>query len=249
MKKESNGEKIVLTIVIIIIISTVAYVIYTVFSSNKAFYTNENTDNNSSTENNLNNTQNSNDQNNTTTNNNQKDQNDIDNMNVDIDKITDNSNTKQTIETEIGNFTSTLYDKDENRVYNIGLAISKLNGTTVKNGEEFSFNNTIGPMDESHGYKEAIGFDTNGNKIKISGGGICQISSTLYNAVLMANLKVTERHPHSRRVYYVPKDKDATIYYGSLDFKFRNNSGADVRIDASNTNTDVTIKLIKLENK
>ena len=252
MKKESNGEKIVLTIVIIIIISTVAYVIYTVFSSNKAFYTNENTDNNSSTENNLNNTQNSNDQNNTTTNNNQKDQkdqNDIDNMNVDIDKITDNSNTKQTIETEIGNFTSTLYDKDENRVYNIGLAISKLNGTTVKNGEEFSFNNTIGPMDESHGYKEAIGFDTNGNKIKISGGGICQISSTLYNAVLMANLEVTERHPHSRRVYYVPKDKDATIYYGSLDFKFRNNSGADVRIDASNTNTDVTIKLIKLENK
>ena len=246
MKKESNGEKIVLTIVIIIIISTVAYVIYTVFSSNKAFYTNENTDNNSSTENNLNNTQNSNDQNNTTTNNNQ---NDIDNMNVDIDKITDNSNTKQTIETEIGNFTSTLYDKDENRVYNIGLAISKLNGTTVKNGEEFSFNNTIGPMDESHGYKEAIGFDTNGNKIKISGGGICQISSTLYNAVLMANLEVTERHPHSRRVYYVPKDKDATIYYGSLNFKFRNNSGSDVRIDASNTNTDVTIKLIKLENK
>lgn len=91
------------------------------------------------------------------------------------------------------------------------------------------------------------GFDTNGNKIKISGGGICQISSTLYNSVLMANLEVTERHPHSRRVYYVPQDKDATIYYGSLDFKFINNSGDDLRIDASNTDTNVTIKLIKLK--
>lgn len=127
-------------------------------------------------------------------------------------------------EIEIANFTSTLYDKDENRVYNIGLAISKLNGTIVKKDEEFSFNNTIGPMDEAHGYKEAVGFDTNGKKIKVSGGGMCQISSTLYNSVLIANLEVTERHPHSRRVYYVPKDKDATIYYGSLDFKFINNS-------------------------
>ena len=95
--------------------------------------------------------------------------------------------------------------------------------------------------------KKRFGFDTNGNKIKVPGGGMCQISSTIYNAVLMASLEVTERHPHSRRVYYVPKDKDATIYYGSLDFKFKNNSGADLKIDASNTDTDVTIKLIKRE--
>ena len=105
----------------------------------------------------------------------------------------------------------------------------------VKKDEEFSFNNTIGPMDEAHGYKEAVGFDTNGKKIKVSGGGMCQISSTLYNSVLIAGLQVTERHPHSRRVYYVPKDKDATILYGSLDLKFVNNSGSKVRIDASAT--------------
>lgn len=145
-------------------------------------------------------------------------------MNINSDKINEIKKEPKVTETEIANFTSTLYDRDENRVFNIGLAISKLNGKTVKNGEEFSFNNTIGPMDEANGYKKAVGFDTNGKKIKVSGGGMCQISSTLYNSVLIAGLQVTERHPHSRRVYYVPKDKDATIYYGSLDFKFINNS-------------------------
>ena len=147
-----------------------------------------------------------------------------DQMNVDSNKINEIKEEPKVTETEIANFTSTLYDKDENRVFNIGLAISKLNGKIVKKDEEFSFNNTIGPMDEAHGYKEAVGFDTNGKKIKVSGGGMCQISSTLYNSVLIAGLQVTERHPHSRRVYYVPKDKDATIFYGSLDFKFINNS-------------------------
>ena len=62
----------------------------------------------------------------------------------------------------------------------------------------------------------------------------------------MANLEVTERHPHSRRVYYVPKDKDATIYYGSLDFKFKNNTQDDIKIEATNDNQNVTIKLKKI---
>lgn len=246
MENKSNGEKIVLTIVSIVIIIVICYVIYTVFSSNKSFYENSSTSkniDNITSNNNTNNTSNidTNSKNDTST--------DTDNMNINEETINEINNSKTQLlkETEIATFTSTLYDKDENRVYNIGLAISAINGKIVKNNEEFSFNNTVGPMDESHGYKEAVGFDTDGNKIKVPGGGMCQISSTLYNAVLMANLQVTERHPHSRRVYYVPKDKDATIYYGSLDFKFINNLGTDLRIDASNTNTDVTIKLIKLE--
>ncbi len=102
-------------------------------------------------------------------------------------------------------------------------------------------------MGQEQGYKEAVGFDANGNKIKVFGGGMCQISSTLYNAALMANLEITERHPHSRRVYYVPKDKDATIYYGSLDLKFKNNTENDIKIIATNDNVNVTIKLMKLE--
>lgn len=242
MKNQSNGEKIVVTIVLIIIFLVIAYVIYTVFSSNTGFLENKTSNNNISNESNENMV---NKDENTDTNNDTSTQDVEDNMNVNEDII--NNISKPPKETEIATYTSTLYDRDNNRVDNIGLAISKLNGKIVKKDEEFSFNNTIGPMDESNGFKKAVGFDTNGNKIKMSGGGLCQISSTMYNAVLIANLEVTERHPHSRRVYYVPKDKDATIYYGSLDFKFKNTSGSDIRIDASNTNTDVTIKLIKLE--
>ncbi len=102
-------------------------------------------------------------------------------------------------------------------------------------------------MNEAQGFKKAVGFDSKGKKIKISGGGLCQISSTLYNAVLDANLEVTERHAHSRRVYYVPKDKDATILYGTLDLKFKNNSDSDIKIEATNDSTNVTITLKKMK--
>lgn len=153
---------------------------------------------------------------------------------------------KPPVETKIAEFSSNIYDKDENRVHNISLAISKINDVVVKKDETFSFNHTVGPMGLDQGFKEAIGFDTNGEKIKMPGGGMCQISSTIYNAALIANLEIVERHPHSRRVYYVPKDKDATIYYDTLDFKFKNNTGDDIKILATNTNSNVTIILNKI---
>ena len=148
---------------------------------------------------------------------------------------------------EIASFTSTLYDNEENRVYNISKACDILNDVTIPNGSEFSFNNTIGPMGEENGYKLAKGFDDDGKLIDIPGGGMCQVSSTLYNVALIANLEITERHPHSRRVYYVPVDKDATIYYPSLDLKFINNTGYDLKISAQNDNYSVTIKMYKIE--
>lgn len=148
MKDESNGEKIIFTIIFIIIIIVIGYVIYTLFSSNKSFYTNENTNNDVlETKDNINNSSNISNDNNESNNENNAN---IDTMNIDKNTV------KKTTEKEIATFTSTLYDKDENRIYNIGLAIEKLNGTVVKKDEEFSFNNTIGPMDETHGYKQAI---------------------------------------------------------------------------------------------
>lgn len=102
-------------------------------------------------------------------------------------------------------------------------------------------------MGEENGYKLAKGFDDDGKLIDIPGGGMCQVSSTLYNVALIANLEITERHPHSRRVYYVPVDKDATIYYPSLDLKFINNTGYDLKISAQNDNYSVTIKMYKIE--
>lgn len=78
-------------------------------------------------------------------------------------------------------------------------------------------------------------------------GGNCQVSSTLYNAVLnIPSLVITERHEHGKDVTYVPEGKDAAVSYGSLDLKFRNDSGHDIRIDAATNNETITIKLIQL---
>ena len=75
---------------------------------------------------------------------------------------------------------------------------------------------------------------------------MCQISSTLYNAALIAKFEITERHPHSRRVYYVPKNKDATVSYGGADLKFKNNRDKKVKILATTDGHNVTIKLIEI---
>lgn len=150
-------------------------------------------------------------------------------------------------EIEIASFTSTLYDNEENRVFNITKACQSLNGVVIEPGQEFSFNDTIGPMGEENGYLKATGFDSQGKLIQVSAGGMCQVSSTLYNVALLANLEITERHPHSRRVYYVPADKDATVYYGSLDLKFINNTDEKIKITAENDSYSVTIKMYKLK--
>ena len=82
---------------------------------------------------------------------------------------------------------------------------------------------------------------------KVFGGGNCQISSTLYNAVLVVpNLKILERHNHSNNVPYVPKGKDAAVAYGSYDFKFRNDTGNDLKITCSSNNSTVTTNLISI---
>ena len=241
----NKNDNIVAVIMYIIIALAIIGIIYLVFTSNINLLNNESNDNNIQnqyTKNEENNTNKVSEENNNENNT----ENDI---NISKEKLNENEknrlNTPQK-EEQIATYTTTLYDKEQTRIENINLAISKLNGVAIENGTEFSFNNTIGPMDGSNGFKKATGFDSKGRKIKISGGGICQISSTLYNSALIAGFEITERHPHSRRVYYVPKDKDATIFYGSLDLKFINNSGSKVRIDASATESTVTITLIKI---
>lgn len=97
------------------------------------------------------------------------------------------------------------------------------------------------------GYEEADAFDRDGNIFQSLGGGNCQVSSTLYNAILqIPALKVTERHTHSRRVYYVEKDKDAAVAYGSVDLKFKNNTGYDIKIYSNSDLSSVNIRIVKL---
>lgn len=147
-------------------------------------------------------------------------------------------------ETEISTFSTTLYSKDSERQNNIQITCSALSGTVVKNGETFSFCSTVGPATSDKGYQKADIFDNKGNKKKGYGGGNCQISSTLYNAVMaIPNLEIIERHPHSNKVPYVKKDKDAAVAYGSYDFKFKNNTGNDIRILASVDSSCVTTSI------
>lgn len=245
MEKNSKNEHVVAVIMYIIIALVILSVIFMVFMSNNNLLNNDSEKNISKDQTDENSKENTSDK--TDSSKNDTTDNNTDDINISKEKA---EAVKQEptppIETAIATYTTTLYDKEATRIENINLTISKLNGVIIENEAEFSFNNTIGPMDEKSGFKKATGFDTKGNKIKISGGGICQISSTIYNTALIAGFEITERHPHSRRVYYVPKDKDATIFYGSLDLKFINNCGSKVRIDALATASTVTITLTKI---
>lgn len=253
MKKNIDGENIAVIIVILVILAVVGITVYQFFISDRNLLNNESMQQEGSTPEYPNNATDNHNKEDEGTSSGQITEEEKNQMNVDTSKITppttppSETPTEEPKEEQIATYTTTIYDKDANRVSNIALANSKLNGKIIKNGESFSFNNTIGPMNEQQGFKKALGFDAKGKKILISGGGLCQISSTLYNAVLIANLNVTERHAHSRRVYYVPKDKDATIAYGTLDFQFVNNSGSDIKILASNDNVHVTITLMKIK--
>ena len=169
-----------------------------------------------------------------------------DNYSNDIKEVKTETVTEEKL---LSTFSTNIYDNDTNRVQNIALAISKINEKILDVDEIFSFNQTVGPMDLDHGFKESTVFDSDGNVIKAPGGGMCQISSTMYCACLEGNLEIIERHPHSRRVDYVPVDRDATIYYDTLDYKFKNNSGSKLKILATSDEYNVTITINKIEEK
>lgn len=150
-------------------------------------------------------------------------------------------------ETDISSFSTKIYIKESGRQHNISLTTSKLNGTIVKPGETFSFCNTVGKATAAEGYEKADIYDSEGNIIQGYGGGNCQVSSTLYNAVLSSpNLTVLERHEHSRKVNYVEAGKDAAVSYGSVDFKFRNDNNYSIKIYASNTPDSVDVRIVKI---
>lgn len=159
-----------------------------------------------------------------------------------------NSTNYTPVEEQIATFSTKIYNSDPARQNNISITCNTLNGTVVKNGDTFSFCNTVGQASNSKGYQEADIFDKYGNKKKGLGGGNCQISSTLYNAVLsVPSLVVTERHAHSNYVPYIAKGKDAAVAYGSYDLKFRNDSGNDIKILASTDGANVTTTLVSIK--
>ena len=130
-----------------------------------------------------------------------------------------------------GTCTTSFSTSSSNRINNIEVAAGHLNNLLVMPGQEISVSDTIKPRTTANGYKSA-GAYLNGRTVPAIGGGICQVSSTVYNAVKNAGLTVLERHPHSMPVHYLPLGLDAAISAGSKDLRFRNDYSAPVILQA-----------------
>lgn len=150
-------------------------------------------------------------------------------------------------ETPMTSFSTVIGDNSTGRLTNIRITCGIINGTIINPNDTFSFNEIVGKPTAERGYQEAkiiIDHKTE----KGIGGGNCQVSSTLYNAVLaIPSLTVLERSEHGKEVGYVPKGKDAAVSYGSLDFKFKNTTDRKIKINMSTDDKNITATIISIE--
>lgn len=150
-------------------------------------------------------------------------------------------------EIPVSSFSTAILDNSAGRLTNIRITCSIISRTIINPGETFSFNNIVGKPTAERGYQEAKVIIDHKAEPGI-GGGNCQVSSTLYNAVLaVPTLTVIERSEHGKEVGYVPKGKDAAVSYGSLDFKFRNDNDYKIRVDLLTDDKNITATIVKIE--
>lgn len=145
------------------------------------------------------------------------------------------------IERKIIQFSTQLGASGPGRVHNITAAANAVDGMILKPGDEFNYAEVVEKAQQKYGFKEAPVI-VSGKLVPGIGGGICQVSSTLYNAVLLTGLEVTERRNHSLPVNYLPKGQDATFAEGYLNFRFRNNTGKHLLIQAEVIGRTLTLK-------
>lgn len=157
------------------------------------------------------------------------------------------SNRPVVVEKEISSFSTKIIDDDKDRDTNIRITCNEINGYIIKNGEEFSFNKVAGNPTPDRGYKKA-GVFIDGELKKGYGGGNCQVSTTIYNAVnKIDGIKITERHEHGKEVGYIEMGKDSTVVYDDLDLKFKNNTGYDIKLYTELSDNKVKVKVDKLK--
>ncbi|MFJ7182738.1 VanW family protein [Lysinibacillus xylanilyticus] len=142
----------------------------------------------------------------------------------------------------VASYTTYFNTHDVGRNKNIELSAKAINNVIVGSGDNFSFNTVVGPRDEVNGYQPAPEI-INKKVVMGIGGGICQTSSTLFNAVDQIPVKFVERHHHSLDVGYVPKGRDATVSYGGLDFRFQNTADVPFLIKANYSKNSLTIEI------
>jgi len=147
---------------------------------------------------------------------------------------------------ELATYTTYYNVNEVQRTENVRLSAEFINNTILMPGQEFSYNNTVGERSTDRGFKVAKVYQ-GGQVVDGLGGGICQTSSTLYNAVLYADLEVIERKNHSLSVAYVPLGRDATVSYGTVDFKFKNNKKTPIKIETAVSNGTLTVKILGIK--
>ena len=157
--------------------------------------------------------------------------------NVTIDKIG-----TEAFPDQLATFTTRYDASDKDRTTNLVLACQKINGKVIMSGATFSYNETLGPRSVATGYKNAKVYE-NGQVVDGIGGGICQISSTLYNSALMSDMEIVERRNHQFVTSYVGAGRDATVVYGLTDFKFKNTRKYPVKIVASAKSGVATVSI------
>lgn len=135
-----------------------------------------------------------------------------------------------------------------NRDVNIELASAAVNGTILYPGDVFSYNGIVGERTPEKGYKPGATY-IGGQTVMTYGGGICQVSTTLYYCTIVADLEVVERECHAYPSSYTPLSTDATVFWGGIDYKFRNNTDYPIRIDAYSDNGDVTVTFYGTDTK
>lgn len=165
---------------------------------------------------------------------------------ITLPQVTTEQILKDLFKEELATFTSYYKTSEVERTENVRLSASLVDGTILMPGQEFSYNTVVGERSIERGFQIAKVYQS-GKVVDGLGGGICQTSSTLYNAVLYADLEITERRNHSLPVSYVKPGRDATVVYGTTDFRFKNNQKTPIKIEAKASGGVLTIKILGFE--
>jgi vancomycin resistance protein YoaR len=150
------------------------------------------------------------------------------------------------VNTKLGSYTTYYGSSSSNRRHNVELAARQIDGTVLAPGEAFSYNDTVGPRSRRAGWRMAHQYQ-DGRVVDGIGGGVCQASTTLYNAALLSNLQIVYRANHSMPVAYVRPGRDATVAYGAIDLKFRNTTGGPIYLAARGRGGRLTMSVYGVE--
>lgn len=149
----------------------------------------------------------------------------------------------QGIDSRIGYFVTRFNPGDSGRTDTVRRAIDIIDGTVIPPGGIFSVDKVVGPRDPAHGFNGKGHVFIDGHMELQSGGGMCQVATTIFNAAMLADLKIVERHQHVRTVPYVDPGRDATIYHGQKDFRLQNNTGAPLYISYRTNRSHAIVSL------